>query len=121
MTTSIHGTLAALLGGTALGGYAPLKAGTLAHHWAIGLNSGKIAPRTITLHQLTGLNPLQLSMQNVAHHIPLCFAGLSAVNMMAHMILGLQGLFLNMFTRHALVVIDDFAGYGTRYGGSYGG
>lgn len=116
---SIHGVLAALLGSTALGGYAPLTLLRAQRFILTGVKYGGIAPITTNLLSVHGLDPKFMGSE-IRQFALTGYWDFAAFSVTQNIILGFTGMMPTVLDLHTLFGDDSFNGYGARYGASYG-
>jgi hypothetical protein len=117
---SIHGILAALLGSTALGGFAPLTVTTGIRHTIIGIQSQSIGMANTLGHFLLGVPKNHLLAPWVAMHTLFAVTGVMIHSTVQHILLGFIGILASEASLHTMIYEVDMSGYGYDYGGSYG-
>ena len=118
---SIHGILAALLGSSALGGYAPLTLLRAQRFYLTGVSTGGVAPVNDRLNIFSGLRKQAFYTTNVRHHMMLQYEDFVLYSAVQTIILGFYGLMPTVLDLHTLYSDTELEGYGARYGASYGG
>lgn len=116
---SIHGILAALLGSTALGGFAPLTLTSAIQISLIGQRNSSIYVNASVLHALNAIRPNQTAAMNHVRHTMIGPRGMMPNAISFHHVLAMKGIMPNALTRHTMIT-SDMSGYGYNYGESYG-
>lgn len=118
---NIHGKLAVLMMTTALGTFAPITVWQLYQHRVYGWYDG-LSVRTSSWHSLLGTRAGETLFDGRAHTIVgLDPSSVIDTSISQHTILGMKGLAGLSLSAHAAIQTEEFSGYGTDYGGSYGG
>ena len=118
---SIHGILAALLGSSALGGYAPLTLLRAHRYYLTGLVRDGIAPVSAQANIFSGLEKNKFYVSNVQHHTAISPHGFVVGYITQNIILGFTGMLATNLDLHSLLQDPNVSGWGARYGASYGG
>lgn len=116
---SIHGVLAALLGSSALGGYAPLTLLRAQRFTLTGVPAGGVAPITTNLIMINALDPKFMGSE-IQQHAVIGYWDFAAFSITQNIILGFTGMMPTVLDLHTLFGDNSFSGYGARYGASYG-
>lgn len=117
---SIHGILAALLGSSALGSYAPLTLLRAQRITLTGVPNGGVAAITTNLLRIRGLDPAFMASE-IRHHAMTGHPGFFPYSITQNILMGFAGIMPTVLDLHTLFEDDSFSGYGARYGASYGG
>ena len=118
---SIHGVLAALLGSSALGGYAPLTLLRAQRYYITGTNQHNLTVVSVLQNIYTGLNKNSFYATEIRRLTIEGFLGTHVYSSAQHFILGFYGLMPTVLDFHTLIDTIDVSGYGANYGASYGG
>lgn len=117
---SIHGVLAALLGSSALGGFAPLTLLRMQRYYLTGASKGDLLASETHFNIQSGL--LKDSFYGTELHQLALLQDLmfKAYSISQMIILGFTGMMPTLTSLQTLFYDPSMTGYGTDYGYSYG-
>lgn len=117
---SIHGILAALLGTSALGGFAPLTLSRANRYYIIGAVTGHLAAVNNRINIFSGIPKDNFNLSFVNQHTSLGYLDFVIYSAAQSIILGFLGLMPTENNLHTMIQETEPEGYGYDYGDSYG-